>query len=158
MKKRLTFIEYGLIMAKATSARSEDPTTKVGAALFDIKTKRIISTGYNGITSGREWPKEFNEDRDLKGEMVIHAEQNALLGHDPNIEKVLFMTMSPCFSCAKLIVSPLCNVKEVYYIEEYKREKEFKFRKVFGFYEIQYREASPVELNNITNYVKNIKI
>jgi len=144
-ENRLSFIEYGAKMAMAAAQRSEDPHTKVGAYLAYLNTKRTVSTGYNGFLSGMEWPERFSleENRAEKGEMMIHAEQNVFADvRAKDGPYALFLTISPCFPCSKLIVSK--NVKEVYYLKEWHRESE-KFKKVFDFFGIKYRELTKEE-------------
>lgn len=115
---RLTLIEYSSLIALCASSRSEDPKTQVGACLTNLDNKRILSTSYNGVSSGMVWPQKFNEDRDYKGKMVLHAENNLFnVSNIPNCRKMVCLTISPCESCAKLICAN--NVSEVYYIQEY---------------------------------------
>jgi|TARA_R110000744_G_scaffold316918_2_gene423558 dCMP deaminase len=99
---------------------------KVGSVI--VKDEQIVSFGYNGTPHG------FNnscETLDIStGELttnveVLHAESNALAkiakstisskGAD------LYVTMSPCFQCAKLIIQS--GIKNVFYAEEYRDAK-----------------------------------
>lgn len=70
---------------------------------------RILAMGYNGSVAGGK-----NEcDSDEAGQCgCLHAEMNALIKAPPG-PKALFVTTSPCLTCAKL----MCNadVREVYY-------------------------------------------
>jgi len=109
---------------------------QVGCIL--VKDKRIIVCGYNGVSSGlkhcnRIFDKEIilynNDERKRHHEWSLlnesHAEQNmfsfcAKEGIKTN-NTILFVTLSPCINCAKLIFS--AGIKEVYYIEEYDLDK-----------------------------------
>jgi len=151
--KRLSFEEYGFLKALAASGRSEDPHTQVGGAVFRADNKRFLSSGYNGLASGMDWPIEFDTDRDLKGELIIHCEQNLKL-QTPDIDKIVFLTMAPCFSCSKFLSSPLARVREVYSLKEYGRDKEKKYQKVFDFYNIKYKLATKQQIKNIAVHME----
>lgn len=154
---RLTKIEYGCLLALAASCRSEDPTTQVGCALFNAETHRVISTAYNGLASGMNWPEEFNKDRNLKGELVLHAENNLFnVENIPSCKKIVYLTISPCFACSKIIASN--NVEAVYYINEYARDTEKKFKQVFDFYGIKHRILTEKEKGNIFNWMIHVKV
>ena len=58
---------------------SKDPSTKVGAVVVDPSTRRVVSTGFNGFPVGVEDTADRLENREIKYEMVVHAEQNALV-------------------------------------------------------------------------------
>ena len=91
---------------------------KVGALI--VKDRMIISDGYNGTPSGFDNVCE-DEDNYTKW-YVLHAEANAILKcarHGKSCEgATLYVTLSPCQDCAKLIHQ--AGVKRVVYIEEYK--------------------------------------
>ena len=97
----------------------------VGAVL--TKDTRIISIGYNGPPAGthncdEKWP-EHGCERDTKGgcSLAIHAEQNALLYAVKNNSSVegatLYVTLSPCLACARIILT--MGVKKVIYYKSY---------------------------------------
>lgn len=65
-------------LAHLISSWSKDPNTRVGAVIVD-KDNRIVSIGYNGLPKGISDKDEILQDRDLKNQMIIHAERNALL-------------------------------------------------------------------------------
>ena len=76
---------------------------QVGAII--VKDKMIISDGYNGTPSGFE-----NNCEDEEGYTkwhVLHAEANAILKVARSTqsckEATLYITMSPCKECSKLI-------------------------------------------------------
>lgn len=65
-----------LRIAKEVSGWSKDDA-KVGAVI--VKDNRIISTGYNGFPTGVADSKERLSNKEVKLELVVHAEMNALL-------------------------------------------------------------------------------
>jgi dCMP deaminase len=65
-------------LAQFVSEWSKDPNAKVGAVVFS-KRGGDISIGYNGFPMGVEDSAERLEDQDVKLELIVHAEQNALI-------------------------------------------------------------------------------
>ena len=65
-------------LARFVSEWSKDPNAKVGAVLFS-KRGGDVAIGYNGFPMGVEDSAERLEDQDTKLELIVHAEQNALL-------------------------------------------------------------------------------
>jgi dCMP deaminase len=65
-------------LAKFVSEWSKDPNAKVGAVVF-AKRGGDISIGYNGFPMGVEDSAERLGDKAIKLELVVHAEQNALI-------------------------------------------------------------------------------
>lgn len=115
------FMELAVNLAK----RSHCIKRHVGAVL--TKETRIISIGYNGPPSGThncdtEWP-EKGCPRDSKGgcSLAIHAEQNAILYAVKNKTSVegatLYVTLSPCLSCARIIYS--MGIRKVIFLNSY---------------------------------------
>src|SRR3989338_3165486 len=85
--KRPDFDEYFMRIAVEVSSRATCLRRHVGAVL--VKDKRIISTGYNGSTSGAPHCTEIgclivkrdDEDGSTKEHCIrtVHAEENAIL-------------------------------------------------------------------------------
>ena len=112
-------------LAVNLARRSHCIKRHVGAVL--TKDTRIISIGYNGPPSGtlncdEEYPVE-GCPRDSKGgcSLAIHAEQNAILYAVKNKSSVegatLYITLSPCLACARIIFS--MGIKRVIYLNSY---------------------------------------
>ena len=120
-----TFIE----IAKVISKRSKDPHTKVGAVL--VKNNCIIGTGYNG--DPRNFKYKFNWNTPEKYKYVIHAEMNAVANACYNgceiKDSSIYLTLSPCNECIKLLVQ--FGIKNIYYLEEY---KDFELTKEIAFH------------------------
>ncbi len=119
------FMELAVNLAK----RSHCIKRHVGAVL--VKETRIISIGYNGPPAGtHNCDEEFPEKgcaTDSKGScsLAIHAEQNAILYAVKNNASVdgasLYVTLSPCLACARIIYST--GIKEVIYLKSYAEYK-----------------------------------
>lgn len=93
-----------LNLAKHISSWSRDPSTKVGAVIVDNK-KRIVSIGYNGFPIGIEDDGRLNI-RDIKLELIVHAERNALLFANKPLDNCILYTypFMPCSICAGMII------------------------------------------------------
>lgn len=66
-----------LDIAKEVSTWSKDPSTRVGAVV--VRDNRIVSVGYNGFPEGVEDTEDRYNDREMKYELIVHAEVNAIL-------------------------------------------------------------------------------
>lgn len=94
-----------LLMADHIAQWSKDPSTKCGAVIVDDK-QRIISLGYNGPPRGIKDTQERLNDRQLKYDLTIHAEMNAILFANVSLEgSILYVSpMAPCIRCAVHII------------------------------------------------------
>ncbi|CAN5625294.1 cytidine/deoxycytidylate deaminase family protein [soil metagenome] len=126
---RPAFDDIYMELAVNLAKRSHCIKRHVGAVL--TKDTRIISIGYNGPPSGthncdEEWPN-VGCPRDSKGgcSLAIHAEQNAILYAVKNMSSVegttLYVTLSPCLSCARIIYST--GITRVIYLNSYAEHK-----------------------------------
>lgn len=122
-------------MATMAGARSPDPYRKVGAVCVS-SDNRILSCGYNGIAAGHSAPPDLFASREspVRGDLIIHAEQNALMSCQRNYVAKMAVTCSPCKVCANIIAG--YGIKEVYFSYEYPREQGYK--RIFDFYNIKY--------------------
>lgn len=95
-----------LRLAKHIASWSKDPSTKVGAVIADPETRRVISMGFNGFPAGIEDTGERLGNRAIKYEMVVHAEQNALLfaGDRAKGCALYVAPLAPCARCAVIII------------------------------------------------------
>jgi dCMP deaminase len=111
--------------AERFGALSTATRLKVGAIV--VKDGRIISIGYNGTPSGWDNCCE-DEDNKTKPE-VSHAEENALgklaASHESGYNAHMYITHSPCLSCAKLIYNS--GISKVYYREKYRSDEGIMF-------------------------------
>ena len=113
MNNRPSWDKYFMDIAKLTGRRSTCLRRSVGCVL--VKSKDIISTGYNGAPAKTEHcidagcKRENSESgKDLHNCVALHAEQNAILqalskGLDIT-GSTLYVTTYPCTNCCKLIV------------------------------------------------------
>ncbi|MCP9769948.1 cytidine deaminase [Lacihabitans sp. LS3-19] len=119
------FMNLAIDLAK----RSHCIKAQVGAVL--VNETRIISIGYNGPPSGtHNCDEDFGDagcPRDSKGScsLALHAEQNAILYASKNGAKVedstLYVTLSPCIACARVIYS--MKIKKVFFLNSYAEYK-----------------------------------
>lgn len=149
---RLNFSEFGILLSLMASGRSPDIFTKVGGVAFD-KNKRILAVCYNGFAPGQELPPEFLNNREEKNKFVFHSEQNLLSQTKIGEVDTIFITHSPCENCARLIAAN--QVKNVIFLQEYHRES--KFKEVFEFYDIKWRQINKTELFNCLIFLDKIK-
>ena len=98
----LRFLE----LAEHISGWSKDPSTQVGAVITHARSKRVISMGFNGFPAGVEDTAERLGDRSTKYEMVVHAEQNALMFAGDRAEGATLYVhpLPPCARCAVMII------------------------------------------------------
>lgn len=127
--KRPAFDDIFMHLASDLAGRSHCVKAQVGAVL--TKDTRIISIGYNGPPAGthncdEEWP-EHGCARDSKGScsLALHAEENAILYAAKNGASLegssLYVTLSPCLPCARLIYAS--GIKKVQFMKSYAEYK-----------------------------------
>ncbi|MGB3591755.1 MAG: dCMP deaminase family protein [Nonlabens sp.] len=116
-----------LRMAREWARLSYCRRKQVGALI--VRDRMIISDGYNGTPSGFENCCE-NEAGDTRW-YVLHAEANAILKVARSTQScdgaTLYITMSPCKDCSKLIHQS--GIKRVVYITAYKDDSGIAFLK-----------------------------
>ena len=92
--------------------------SRVGAVI--VKDGNVISCGYNGTPSGFENDCECDGGNTTKPE-VLHAESNCITKLAKSTQSSdnsdLYVTMAPCFDCAKLIIQS--GIKNVFYKDIY---------------------------------------
>jgi len=117
-EKQLKFDKAYLRIAKEWGKLSHCNRRQVGAVI--VKDRMIISDGYNGTPTGFENPCEDEEG--YTKWYVLHAEANAILKVAGSTQScrnaTLYITMSPCKECSKLIHQS--GIKRVVYQQDYK--------------------------------------
>ncbi len=114
---KINWNDYFMNISEEIKTRSPD-IRKVGAVLVSMEDNRIISTGFNGFVKGFDENIDFN-DRQFVHSYIIHAEMNCILYAQSKFEdSILYITMSPCQNCLKLIAA--AKIKKIYYKNEYK--------------------------------------
>ena len=115
-------------VAREIATLSHCTRSKVGAVL--VKDGNVISFGYNGTPSGMD---NCCERDNVTLPHVIHAEVNAVLKAAKTGTSVdgstLYLTLSPCLDCSKLILQ--AGVKRVVYLETYRNLDGPNFLKQF---------------------------
>jgi len=129
-EKQLRYDIAYLKMAMEWSKLSHCKRRQVGSLI--VKDKMIISDGYNGTPSGFE---NFCEDENGYTKWyVLHAEANAILKVASSTHAcqgaTLYITMSPCKGCSKLIHQ--AGIKRVVFVEAYKDTSGIDFLKKAG--------------------------
>lgn len=119
MKKK--FKKFYMKVAEEVSMLSYCTRRKVGAVLVSPCGQNILSFGYNGTVPGFPNVCEL-EDGTTDSNSVLHAELNAIgkitTSTQSSVNSILFVTLSPCSECAKIIIRS--GISKVYYKEEYR--------------------------------------
>jgi dCMP deaminase len=116
--RRPSWDEWGLLIAKAVSARADCTRRQVGAVILDAN-HRVVATGYNGAPPGatgcleggcprgRRSYEDVPAFTDYDNCISNHAEVNALLYADRSKAEggTLYVTDAPCFGCSKVIAN-----------------------------------------------------
>lgn len=96
--------EWAMDMALHVSKLSKDPSTRVGAVIFDNK-RRIVSAGYNGFARGVLDTPARLQTRDTKLKLTLHAEKNAILFATAPLDGATLVVTHPCCAqCAAQVV------------------------------------------------------
>ncbi len=134
-KKQLKYDTAYLKIAFEWAKLSYCKRKQVGALI--VKNRMIISDGFNGTPSGFD---NCCEDREgiTKWE-VLHAEANAILKVASSTQScknaVLYVTLSPCRECSKLIHQS--GINRVVFAKKYKDNYGLDFLKKAGIELIQ---------------------
>ncbi len=128
-KQRKYDVAY-LKMAKEWAKLSYCKRKQVGALI--VKDKMIISDGYNGTPTGFE--NICEDENNFTKWYVLHAEANAILKVASSTQScqdaTLYITMSPCKECSKLIHQS--GIKRLVYADAYKDDSGLKFLQKAG--------------------------
>jgi dCMP deaminase len=94
-----------LSLAEHIAQWSKDPSTQVGAVIVD-PSRRIISTGYNGLPQGVDDTDNRLHTREIKYEMIVHGEINAILFAKQDLLGSTLYTwpFMPCSRCASIVI------------------------------------------------------
>jgi dCMP deaminase len=128
MNKQQKLDKTFINIAKEIGSLSYCTRSKVGAVL--VKDGNVISFGYNGTPAGMD---NGCEENNVTKDEVIHAEMNAILKAAKSGNAVdgstLYLSLSPCKNCCKLIVQS--GIKRVVYLEEYRDLSPIEFLSKF---------------------------
>ena len=124
-EKQLKYDKAYLKMAAEWAKLSYCKRKQVGALI--VKDKMIISDGYNGTPTGFE--NICEDDQNMTKWYVLHAEANAILKVASSTQSckgaTLYITMSPCRECSKLIHQ--AGIKRMVYLNAYKDDSGLRF-------------------------------
>jgi dCMP deaminase len=126
---RIGWDEYFLLLAKLAACRSTCLSRPTGAVI--VKGRQVMATGYNGsvpggshcIDDGVCYRRHVGADdsEKLSWCRASHAEANAIAQAARAGIRIdggtVYATLSPCFTCAKLIAS--AGIKRIVYELEY---------------------------------------
>ncbi|MFK8297807.1 deoxycytidylate deaminase [Capnocytophaga cynodegmi] len=128
--KQIRYDKAYMRMALEWAKLSYCKRKQVGAII--VKDRMIISDGYNGTPTGFD-----NCCEDEKGDTkwyVLHAEANAIMKVASSTQSsqgaTLYITMSPCKECSKLIHQS--GIKRVVYKDAYKDNEGILFLEKAG--------------------------
>jgi dCMP deaminase len=130
VKKQLKYDKAYMRMAYEWAKLSFCERKQVGALI--VKGRMIISDGFNGTPTGFENPCE-QDDGNTKW-YVLHAEANAILKVAASTQScegaTLYITLSPCKECSKLIHQS--GINRVVFAEKYKDTSGVEFLEKAG--------------------------
>ncbi|GET44765.1 deoxycytidylate deaminase [Capnocytophaga felis] len=128
--KQIRYDKAYMRMALEWAKLSHCKRKQVGAII--VKDRMIISDGYNGTPTGFDNCCE-DENGDTKW-YVLHAEANAIMKVASSTQSsqgaTLYITMSPCKECSKLIHQS--GIKRVVYKDAYKDDEGIAFLEKAG--------------------------
>lgn len=114
-----------LRMAKIWGENSYCNRMKVGCLI--VNQKSIISDGYNGSPSG--FQNSCEGDNNTTFPHILHAEANAITKIAKSTQSsngsTLYVTLSPCFECSKLIIQS--GIKRVVFNKLYRKTDSIPF-------------------------------
>ena len=117
----LIYLEMTSVWAKNSYCKR----MQVGCLI--VKDKSIISDGYNGSPTG--FPNICESEDNVTLPYVLHAEANAITklakGTQSSEGSTLYVTLSPCFECSKLMIQS--GVKKVVFSEVYRKPESLSF-------------------------------
>ena len=113
---RIPLEEVYMRMAEELAKRSTCARNQVGSVIASADLTQVLGIGYNG--NARGLPNRC--DGPEPGRCgCIHSEANALIKAGAAVPgKVMFVTVSPCVMCAKMIVNS--NVERIYFRTPYR--------------------------------------
>jgi dCMP deaminase len=93
-------------LARVVSEWSKDPRAQVGAVVVARRGVGAIALGYNGFPVGVEDSAERLNNKKIKLDMIVHAEQNALLIAGARAERTTLLVYGKpiCARCAGQII------------------------------------------------------
>ena len=109
-----------LWLAKNIATWSKDPSTQVGCVLVKEDTHDVIGLGYNGFP--RKIPDDSARlgDRDIKYDIILHAEENAMFNaKNKEWDTAYVYPFFPCIKCASRMTQYGDNLKTIVTFSEW---------------------------------------
>lgn len=144
-EKKKRYDLFYMAVAEASALLSSAQRRKVGCVI--VKDGNILSFGFNGMPHGFDnvcedniivtkeminsgfTTKNIGELISITKPEVLHSELNALMkiakSTQSSQDASLYVTMSPCIECAKIILQS--GIKEVFYRQKYRIEDGINF-------------------------------
>jgi dCMP deaminase len=117
VNRRPTMQEVYMKFAMEIANRSTCKERQVGCVVTSKDFENVYSVGYNGTYAGGA--NECDNITNKGGCGCVHSEVNALIKCSvKDKQKVIFITLSPCQDCAKLIINS--GASKVYYAQDWK--------------------------------------
>ena len=137
INSRPSWDKVWMTMAETIAQRGCHSTLKEEHLFVTSDNTQVLSLGYNGNAAGMSNVPQ-SEDPGCSG--LLHAEINALLKLDYNNpkDKVMYLTLSPCETCAKAIINS--GIKKVIYKKEYRDLSGVELLKKVGVEVCSYKE------------------
>lgn len=101
-------------LAKTVSTWSKDEH-KVGAVIVNDK-KQVIGLGYNGFAKGINDSEARLNNKDIKRDLTIHAEENAIINtYENNTDNttIFIYGYPPCLHCVNVLIQS--GIKRIYF-------------------------------------------
>ena len=132
--ERITLEEVYMRMAEELAKRSTCARNQVGSVIATPDLTQVLGIGYNGNARGLPNACDSTEAGRCG---CLHSEQNCLVKAGASTPgKVMFVTVSPCVMCAKMIVNS--NVARVYYRNAYRDATGLDVLRMGGVEVVQY--------------------
>lgn len=92
-------------LAEFVAQWSKDPSTKTGAVIIAPENS-VVSVGYNGLPRGIEDAEERLNNREIKYQIIVHCECNALIHAKRDISGCTLYTwpFMSCATCAAMMI------------------------------------------------------
>ncbi len=135
---RIPLEEVYMRMAEELAKRSTCSRNQVGSVIVTEDLTQVLGIGYNGNARGLANACDSIEPGRCG---CIHSEANALLKAGAQIPgKIMFVTVSPCLMCAKMIVN--ANVAAVYFRRDYRSDQGLRVLRAAGVRVVRYDQYS----------------
>jgi dCMP deaminase len=123
--KQLRYDRAYMRMAQEWAKLSHCQRKQVGALI--VKDRMIIADGYNGAPTG--FPNPCEDENGETNWYVLHAEANAITklarSNNSAVGATLYITLSPCRECAKLIHQ--AGIERVVFARAYRDDSGLQF-------------------------------